>query len=104
MSRWTPETIADLIARGRAGESWQALATRFYPDQQVSRKAPERAFERYATPADWDERQRSLVSRHFNKPKIYSNRGLGGGSTARPEPPLRPEDKDPWAGMGRCFA
>lgn len=99
-SRWTPEPAAELIRLGRAGERWSDIGAYF----DLNAASACQAYKRLATPADRAARREALQANRHNRPREYSNHGMGGGRTGRREPPLQRERQDPFDGMGECFA
>lgn len=79
---------AELIRRGRAGDSWQSIGAAF----GVMPRSAQTAFHRYGNAADEEARRQALKARKFNRPTGYRRRIAG-----------PTERRDPWAGMGECF-
>lgn len=102
--------LRELIRLACAGERWEDIGCTFFPTSaNAIRKACD-TFTRYASILERTERRASLASRGFNR--------IGKGGPPRKQVaeivvddeaddaglPLRPENRDPWAGMGACFA
>src|SRR5689334_21323232 len=101
---WRPEADAELLRMVLAGEPWEVIGEHFKPGRKAAATIVQNRYHKLATPADREQRRRALRERNGNKPAVYSSRGGIGGSTERPEPAIGRERRDPWAGMGDCFA
>lgn len=107
---WKWRAVAELIRRGRAGESWETIGCRFYPHHSQSargrlrvRSAAAEIWRRYATEDDRRARRAAVRGRNWNKPPGFSRRAERRRRQLKIEPP-RGELNDLWAGLGACFA
>lgn len=106
--KWRPEVVATVIAIGRTGQSWTAIGAAMCPSDPDPVRAGTRmrfVFFRAARPDDRIARRRAMRALNYNKPpgitpSSASRRRRKGVAIGNVVPQVR----DPWAGMGDCFA